>query len=88
MLFLKQELGLEPLVGLTSMSPDSDSDLDSDSELDSQNIFETPGKVPTVNLGQYRQETMLEHYRLMEPLFLQKKLFSSSFWFSWKIAFV
>ena len=35
---------------LTSMSADSDPDLDSHGESDSQNTFETPGKVLTMNL--------------------------------------
>ena len=49
---------------------------------DSQNAFETPGKVLTVNLGHYKLETILEQNKAFIPA---KRLFASSSWYSRKI---
>ena len=43
------------------------------------------GKVLTVNLGQYKLETMLELNKAFIPA---KIIFSSCSWFPWKIGFV
>ena len=52
---------------------------------DSQNTIETPGRVLTVILAHYKLEAMLELNKAFIPA---KRIFSGSFLFSRKIAFV